>query len=152
MRRILLGLAVVLAVGSFATGARAQIVNNGVIDPFSVYYGWYIPNQIYQAAIPRPEDTVRAYSAARSNVPSPPMAITISIGSGTSSGSSRFNPSSRLSSDEATRSMPASASRAATFRAVMSTSKRPVCATRSMRRWVTTTVQPARRRSRPRPR
>lgn len=69
MRRIVLGLALALVLGVGAMPARAQNVNPGgfgdLSDPFTAYYSWYLPFQIQQAALPRPDDTIRAYSAAR---------------------------------------------------------------------------------------
>ncbi len=44
--------------------APAQF-NAGFSDPFFLYYGYYVPFQAYEASLPRPEDTVRAFSAQR---------------------------------------------------------------------------------------
>lgn len=65
MRRILFGLGVALGLGLLASPAHAQVGAGVFADPFSFYYGYFIPNQAYQASIPRAEDTVRMYSAAR---------------------------------------------------------------------------------------
>jgi hypothetical protein len=68
MRRYLIGLVAVLGFGLLQAGnaqAQTTVVNTGLNDPFTLYYSWFIPFQIQQAAIPRPEDTVRFYSAQR---------------------------------------------------------------------------------------
>lgn len=65
MRRILFGLGVALGLGLLASPARAQVGAGVFADPFSFYYGYFVPNQALQASIPRAEDTVRMYSAAR---------------------------------------------------------------------------------------
>jgi hypothetical protein len=43
----------------------AQVNGLGSADPFFLYYGFYLPNQAYQAAQPRPEDTINANAATR---------------------------------------------------------------------------------------
>lgn len=34
-------------------------------DPFAQYFGWYLPNQAYQASQPRVEDTINAITVVR---------------------------------------------------------------------------------------
>ncbi len=66
MRRSLLTLAIFcgIALVGAPSSAQAQFGNN-FADPFSFYYGYFIPSQIYQSSIPKAEDTVRMYSAQR---------------------------------------------------------------------------------------
>jgi len=63
MRRSLLGLAVVIGLGGFASSARAQ--DSGFSDPFFLYYGFFLPRQNALAAQPQPEDNIRALAAQR---------------------------------------------------------------------------------------
>lgn len=67
MRRPLLGLAVVLALAGTATESRAQFGNGQGLggDPFSLYYGFFLPRQAALAAQPGPQATIDAASAAR---------------------------------------------------------------------------------------
>jgi hypothetical protein len=66
MRRPLLALAVALAVSWLVpTGrAQAQIIGGGT-DPFSLYFGYYLPHQAYIAAQPTPLDTLNQITAER---------------------------------------------------------------------------------------
>jgi len=48
-----------------ATRASAQAGLGVGVDPFSLYYGYYLPHQAYVAAQPRPMDTLNAISAER---------------------------------------------------------------------------------------
>jgi len=61
------GLPVALGIGLLAPSTgRAQVAGGNIgADPFTMYYSWYLPNQAYQAAQPRPEDTINANAAAR---------------------------------------------------------------------------------------
>jgi len=67
MRHYLFGAAVatcLLVVG--ASNASAQGLSTGLgTDPFSLYYGWYLPNQQFQAMQPRVEDTINNITAVR---------------------------------------------------------------------------------------
>jgi hypothetical protein len=71
LRRPLLALAVILAACPFvlAPRAEAQILGtgfaNGGVDPFSFYYGYYLPHQAAVAAQPTPLDTINQITAAR---------------------------------------------------------------------------------------
>ncbi len=68
MRRILiLGLVILGAVAGLGQSARAQTLGGAALfnDPFLAYYGYFIPQQLYQASRPRVEDTVQQFSAAR---------------------------------------------------------------------------------------
>ncbi|HEU5116791.1 MAG TPA: hypothetical protein VFT74_08970 [Isosphaeraceae bacterium] len=68
MRRILiLGLMSLGAVAGLGQSAKAQSVGAAALfnDPFLAYYGYFIPQQLYQASRPRVEDTVQQFSAAR---------------------------------------------------------------------------------------
>jgi hypothetical protein len=68
MRRPLVALAVALAVSLLVpTGrAQAQILGaTGGVDPFSLYFGYYLPHQAYIAAQPTPLDTLNQITAER---------------------------------------------------------------------------------------
>jgi hypothetical protein len=68
MRRPLIGWAAALTVFAFTTPERAsaQVLGGGVgADPFSFYYGYYLPHQAYIAAQPRPVDTLNQMTAIR---------------------------------------------------------------------------------------
>jgi hypothetical protein len=67
MRCPLWGLAVGLTFLLLApSDSPAQVVNQTLgSDPFSLYYGWYLPNQAYQASQPRPQDTINANAVSR---------------------------------------------------------------------------------------
>jgi len=46
--------------------APAQVAGTGLgVDPFSLYFGYYLPHQAYIAAQPRPMDTLNALTAER---------------------------------------------------------------------------------------
>jgi hypothetical protein len=64
MRRVVLGFGILLL---FASTSRAQFGNIGGLgaDPFSLYYGFYLPNQAYQASQPRIEDTINSVASLR---------------------------------------------------------------------------------------
>ena len=70
--RPLLVLVVTLAACPFVPSprAKAQILGtgtgfaNGGIDPFSFYYGYYLPHQAAVAAQPTPLDTINQVTAA----------------------------------------------------------------------------------------
>ena len=55
----LIALAAVVFLGLSAR-TEAQFINGN--DPFSLYYGYLVPQQAYQASIPKPVDTLRAFS------------------------------------------------------------------------------------------
>jgi len=67
MSRSLLGLAVaVLGISLLASTNRAQAqVGNLGADPFSLYFGYYLPHQAAIAAQPTPMDTINAAQASR---------------------------------------------------------------------------------------
>src|SRR4051812_48216891 len=69
LRRPRLALAVTLAAGLFVptTRANAQLLGGagGGIDPFSFYYGYYLPHQAAIAAQPTALDTINQVTAAR---------------------------------------------------------------------------------------
>jgi len=68
MRRTILATTIGLGLFLFAsTRSHAQTLGatNIGADPFSLYYGWYLPNQAYQAMQPRIEDTINANAAQR---------------------------------------------------------------------------------------
>lgn len=65
MRRSLVALAVFFGLGLVGSPSTAQAQFNSFADPFTFYYGYFIPSQAYQASIPKAEDTVRMYSAQR---------------------------------------------------------------------------------------
>lgn len=62
MRPTLIGLAVVLGLGTFATTSHAQ---DGFSDPFFLYYSFYLPRQAALAAQPTPEDFIRYNNTQR---------------------------------------------------------------------------------------
>jgi len=64
MRRSLLGLVVALSFSVLAPASRAQGFGN-FNDPFTFYYGYYLPHQAAIAAQPTPMDTLNAITAAR---------------------------------------------------------------------------------------
>lgn len=68
MRRPLLGLAVLLGGSLLIPTNRAQAQGFGSADPFSLYYGFYLPHQAAIAAQPTPLDTINAATAARAPV------------------------------------------------------------------------------------
>lgn len=63
MRRTLVGLAVLLALGSMAAPAKAQSMSSG--DPFFLYYGWFLPRQQALAMQPRPANSINAMATIR---------------------------------------------------------------------------------------
>jgi hypothetical protein len=68
MRRPLLGVVLAVALCLLAPrSGRAQGSSLGTLgaDPFATYYGWYLPNQAYQASQPRVEDTINAITVVR---------------------------------------------------------------------------------------
>src|SRR5205823_2046482 len=70
MRRPFLGLAAALALVILAAPDRAFAQANAAIggvgaDPFSFYYGYYLPHQAYMAAQPTPLDTINQVTAQR---------------------------------------------------------------------------------------
>ncbi|MDR3635512.1 MAG: hypothetical protein P4L84_17030 [Isosphaeraceae bacterium] len=68
MRRPLLGFVLVSAFVLLAPGSGwAQTTSLGTLgsDPFATYFGWYLPNQAYQASQPRVEDTINAITVVR---------------------------------------------------------------------------------------
>ncbi len=68
MRWTRFGIGVALCVLGSAVGARAQTsagVAGVLADPFTFYYGVYLPRQAALASQPRVGDTIAAYSAAR---------------------------------------------------------------------------------------
>ena len=66
LRRPYLALAVVFGIGLLlpAGRAEAQLLGGGV-DPFSLYFGYYLPHQAYIAAQPTPLDTINQITAER---------------------------------------------------------------------------------------
>jgi hypothetical protein len=58
MRRVISGLAAALAVVILAPSGQAQAQGIGGVDPFSLYYGYYLPHQAAIAATPTPMDTI----------------------------------------------------------------------------------------------
>jgi len=66
MRRPILALAVTLTVGLLVptSQARAQFLNGGT-DPFSLYFGYYLPHQAAIAAQSTPLDTINQITAQR---------------------------------------------------------------------------------------
>lgn len=66
MRRSFLGLAAALTLVTFAPSGRAYAQTGGVgSDPFSFYYGYYLPHQSAIAATPTPMDTINQNIAQR---------------------------------------------------------------------------------------
>ena len=64
MRRPMIGLAVALGFSLLAPASQAQGFGN-FSDPFTFYYGFYLPHQAAIAAQPTPMDTINAVTAAR---------------------------------------------------------------------------------------
>jgi len=68
LRRAFLALAVTLGVGLLLPAGRAEAQffgGGGNIDPFQLYFGYYLPHQAYVAAQPTPLDTINQVTAAR---------------------------------------------------------------------------------------
>jgi hypothetical protein len=68
MRRTILGLASglgLLLLASTTSHAQALGTSSLGADPFSLYYGWYLPNQAMQSMQPRVEDTLNNVTAMR---------------------------------------------------------------------------------------
>lgn len=68
MRRPLLVLVLVSAAWLLAPRsgwAQGTTLPQFGVDPFATYYGWYLPNQAYQASQPRVEDTINAITVVR---------------------------------------------------------------------------------------
>lgn len=71
MHRPLLALLLATAVlTAVPRSSHAQITSSygyGALgsDPFASYFGWYLPNQAYQASQPRVEDTINAITVMR---------------------------------------------------------------------------------------
>jgi hypothetical protein len=74
LRRSLLALVVTLVACPFLPSPRAEaqgllgtgtVFPNGGVDPFSFYYGYYLPHQAAIAAQPTPLDTINQVTAAR---------------------------------------------------------------------------------------
>jgi hypothetical protein len=74
LRRPLLALVVAVATCPFLPPPRAEaqgilgsgtVFPNGGVDPFSFYYGYYLPHQAAIAAQPTPLDTINQVTAAR---------------------------------------------------------------------------------------
>jgi len=74
LRRPLLALVVTLAAYPFLPSPQAEaqgllgtgtVFPNGGVDPFSFYYGYYLPHQAAIAAQPTPLDTINQVTAAR---------------------------------------------------------------------------------------
>ena len=64
MRRPMIGLAVAFGFSLLAPASQAQGFGN-FNDPFTFYYGFYLPHQAAIAAQPTPMDTINAVTAAR---------------------------------------------------------------------------------------
>lgn len=64
MRLRVLSATIALTLLGFGSSARAQVFGGGQ-DPFTVYYGFWLPRQAALAATPRPEQTVNAMAALR---------------------------------------------------------------------------------------
>jgi hypothetical protein len=59
MRRSILGLAAAFTIVVLAPSGRAHAqITGGGVDPFSLYYGYYLPHQAAIAAQPTPMDTI----------------------------------------------------------------------------------------------
>ncbi len=66
MRRPLLGLAVLSVISLLAPANRSYAqLTSGSVDPFSLYYGYYLPQQAALAAQATPLDTINAAIAGR---------------------------------------------------------------------------------------
>jgi hypothetical protein len=66
MRRPLLGLAILSVIALLAPANRSYAqLTSGSVDPFSLYYGYYLPQQAALAAQATPLDTINAATAAR---------------------------------------------------------------------------------------
>jgi len=67
MRRPYVGLAVILSVFLLTSGnrAHAQLGFPGGGDPFTLYFGYYLPHQAAQAMRPTPMDTIVAATRVR---------------------------------------------------------------------------------------
>lgn len=68
MGRRHLGLAVVLGIALLGHAQRAQAQFGGTGDPFSLYYGYYLPHQAAVAAQATPLDTINAAQARQQEV------------------------------------------------------------------------------------
>ena len=64
MRRPMIGLAVAFGFSLLAPASQAQGFGN-FNDPFTFYYGFYLPHQAAIATQPTPMDTLNAVTAAR---------------------------------------------------------------------------------------
>ena len=64
MRRPMIGLAVAIGFSLLAPASQAQGLGN-FNDPFTFYYGFYLPHQAAIAAQPTPMDTLNAVTAER---------------------------------------------------------------------------------------
>ena len=66
MRRPILGLGAALAIVLLMPAGQAfgQVGGLGG-DPFSLYYGWYLPSTLNQASLPTPLDPINQQSARR---------------------------------------------------------------------------------------
>lgn len=64
---LLLAAAVVVAVPRSSHAQITSTYGYGALgsDPFASYFGWYLPNQAYQASQPRVEDTINAITVMR---------------------------------------------------------------------------------------
>jgi len=60
----MIGLAVAISFALMAPASQAQGIGN-FNDPFTFYYGFYLPHQAAIAAQPTPMDTINAVTAAR---------------------------------------------------------------------------------------
>jgi len=69
MRRVMLGLAVVLGCSALSSPAHGQastaVTSSGFSDPFFLYYSWYLPRQEALANQPGPQMMVNQQAAAR---------------------------------------------------------------------------------------
>ncbi len=68
LRRPVLGLAYLIGISLLLPAtSSAQIAGSATsgVDPFASYYGFYLPNQAYQAAQTRVEDTINAITVVR---------------------------------------------------------------------------------------
>jgi hypothetical protein len=64
MRRPMIGLAVAIGFSLLAPASQAQGLGN-FNDPFTFYYGFYLPHQAAVATRPTPMDTLNAVTAER---------------------------------------------------------------------------------------